>query len=295
MRLLGNQFIVIIAICILLCSCRIISAPEMPEKKVIAVMIKHFNDSACNDYCSRIIFTNVSCAERQYYSRNGKAIPKAENKPENDSLCYTCSDMEDERSVLMNPIWDKPGYAYSIHLSKARISMENPHCNKDGFYLKDKFGDSTPIVLWSIFNSKKETLVIYMARDTCVYPYYVANSLDSLVYDLNKICNEEELAQERNDRQSLVEKYCKVDVTPNPFTDNFEITLKTKYPIILDIKPGDLIIKFMDANGNILLTQKLEVNTPTTFSFPDVKSNSIVFYTITGTDFTLNGQVLKSP
>src|SRR5690606_6201124 len=119
-----------------------------------------------------------------------------------------------------------------ISLSKARISLENPHCTKDGFFLKDKFGDSTSIVLWSKWNSKKEILVFYMARDTSAYPYYVTSSLDSLVYDLNKICNEEELAQERKDKQSLIEKYCKVDVTPNPFTDNFELTLKTKYPMI---------------------------------------------------------------
>jgi hypothetical protein len=150
-----------------------------------------------------------------------------------------------------------------------------------------------PFVFWGKLNEKTGRQVFYTARDSAAYPYYVPSTLDSLVYDLNRFCSADEVDEERKLEQSVIDRFYKVDITPNPFAETFELTLKVEKAEFL-IFNQILTITFYDGSGNTLHTQTIEANKPHTFTIPGLKSGSILHYKITWSDYIISGQLMKS-
>jgi hypothetical protein len=118
--------------------------------------------------------------------------------------------------------------------------------------------------------------------------------LDSLVFKFSEICSSAEINEEKKGMQALYEKYLHVLVTPNPYTENFELTLKNeKLPPWLFPK-SPMSIDFYDDKGNPILTQAFEIDKTYTFSLPGILPGKTVYYQIKWDDYMLSGQVLKS-
>lgn len=288
-----NSVFSCIGFCLILVSCHSTKVAEMPETKVYANFVRHQNDT-CGDLCRRIVFTHLPCSARKHTGKNGKLLPQLTEGEQSDSACFTCKEQTDVKMAILQGIAYKMGFSYTIYFRNTEFMMAGPYCSKAAFNLRARFGDTVPFVFWGKLNEKTGRQVFYTARDSAAYPYYVPSTLDSMVYDLNHFCTDDEMNEERKFEQELIDKYFKVHVTPNPFAETFELTLnveKLQYMVYNQV----LNIAFYDGSGNTLHTQTIEANKPYTFTIPGLKSGSILHYKITWSDYVISGQLMKTP
>jgi|GEM_PF-3382172 len=287
-----NSVFSCIGFCLILVSCHSTKVAEMPEIKVYANFVNHQNDT-CGDLCRRIVFTHLPCSARKHTGKNGKLLPQLSEGEESDSACFTCKDQINEQAVLFQGIPYKMGFSYMLSMRNAELEMDYAYCSKVSLNLRARFGDSVPFVFWGKLNEKTGRQVFYTARDSTAYPYFVPSTLDSLVYDLSQNCSDDEKSEERKGFQAVIDRYLKVDVTPNPFAESFELTLNAEEAQFV-VRNQVLNIAFYDGSGNTLHTQTIEADKPYTFTIPGLKSGSILHYKITWSDYVISGQILKA-
>lgn len=267
---------------------------EQPETKTVyAVVLRHYNDS-CGQLCNRVVFTKIPCEKRRYINSKGKVLKAMQTEADRDSLCVSCSDMDNPKAVMMEPVAYGNAYEYSLmtYYSRAEISISGPGCTKPVIELRDSLNDPTDYVSWQRLDKQKGLLVLYKAKDTAVFPYYVPHTLDSFVYNLKQFCTDAERLENKQGMQKLAEKYCRAEINPNPFQESIEFTLiNEQWTWLTSGKSIELV--FLDLNGNTISRSLIEANKPYTFSFPDLKSGSLLFYKISWDEYLLSGQIKK--
>ena len=287
--------LVFILLTILCCACHV---SRMPDNIRTTTRFMSFKDSG-EALRSFLVFTALPCDSVEFINRKGKRMLKAGEDKTQDSSCFSCDALstEEGRGNKILNLLEFEGIAYHFWINmNGEIVVQNPYCQKGIINIRGKWKDSIPVVTWHEIKKDSGTLVFYAAEEQYAYPYYKKENMDSFRFDLRNFCSTDESNEEKKSNQEYFESTMKIQVTPNPFKDDFGLILH-KDPIgIFDYEcPGArLTISFYDDKGNLLISKPIEPEEHYTFSFPEIAPGKTVFYRITWEDYTLSGQVLKS-
>lgn len=286
------KYLLILLISFAALSCGVTRMEEISQPMVYGNIITHYNDSS-GVLKRRFVFTGESCDKRVVQDQYGKKLKRIDGLKEGDSFaCYTCFDIDNPKTSMIHTIDYKFGFSYEIDFSKCGFRMFGSYCSKAEIILRQRFADSIPLVFWNKLDKDKGKLIFYMAEDNAAYPYHVSSTLDSIVYDLNSFCSMSEIMEEKDNWRSLLDRYVKVNISPNPFIESFEMSLSADN-IEIFVAPIGKTLSFYDEMGNLLKSQQIVLDQVYTFSFPEVKSGKTIYYKITWPDYELSGQIRK--
>lgn len=252
--------------------------------------MSYYTDSG--KYYSKLVFTHRPCDSIKLWDSTGNLLML--KNPEIDSNCYTCDELSSDKHIgRMNSIkYKNKSFHLVTHFPLGNLSISNEECSKFVEGIHDKWGDSIPVVIWHELKQERGVLVFYLAEESYTYPFYKKEKMDSLVYNLNKFCSEKEKEEEDQWSKEFFQKHIIIDVTPNPFSENF--VLKITYNGNFYKPAGPMTLSFIDENGKQLLSQPVELDKNYTFEFPDVLPGKYLYYRFTWDECVVGGQLLKA-
>jgi hypothetical protein len=277
---------------LLLFGCRATRIPE-PLPEVHMRVIVHKKDTALRAG-TRYVFSRIPCDSVRLTDARGKIMPMKTESTDTNKLFYYCDEL-DKKAGMMVPglTYKNENISMTIYMDGS-INLNTARCGKYLYRVIEKWGDSIPVVVWTEVHEKTGSLHIYLAEESYTYPYYKDTTLDSLVFKFSEICSAADIKEEKKSLQAFYEKYLRVKVTPNPYTENFELILKNeKMPPWL-VPTSPMNIGFFDDRGNPLLTQPIEIDKTYIFSLPDILPGKTIYYRITWDDYIISGQILKN-
>jgi hypothetical protein len=273
---------------VFICSCRTLNVAD--PVYVHGREMRYYTDSG--KHYLRLVFTDKPCDSIKLLDSSGNEL-RLKN-PEIDSNCYTCDELSSEKGIgLMDVIkYKNKSFHLVTHFPVGNLSISTEECSKFVEGIHDKWGDSIPIVIWHELKQERGVLIFYLAEESYRYPYFKKDKMDSLVYDLNKFCSDKDKEEEDQWKKEFFQKHIIVGVTPNPFTENF--TLTVTYDGKFYRPSGPMTLDFIDENGNQLLSRPVEFDKNYTFEFPDIYPGRYIYYRLTWDDCVVSGQVLKA-
>ena len=149
------------------------------------------------------------------------------------------------------------------------------------------------IVLWHTVDTVKGVLAFYIAEETNIFPYYKPQRMDSIIYNLNEFCTQRDIDENKKEWRAAGDPQMKVQITPNPFKEDFELEL-THQGNILFLQKEPISLIFFDDMGNKFKTKIIESNKKYTFSFPDILPGKTIYYNILWGEYKIAGQILKA-
>ncbi len=275
----------------LLCSCVVQKVTEPPP------VIRFKSVSNHSDTFSRanvrFVFSPGTCEELNLRNAKGDSVPvdntgKARDQPH----CY-CSEFTDHNVVMRFSEPYKGKTLYVDMRPDGSIMLKADECQKFLYKVNQKWGDTIPSVIWQETHQATGMFYIFIAEHSSVYPYYKPGTLDSFAFDLNAFCSASESEEERKNNQELFEKFLRVHITPNPFSENFEMTIFLEKIRHL-FTEAPVILTFYDDTGNELQSQPVEYEKTYTFRFPDTEKGKMLYYKIRSEYYTIGGKVLKN-
>jgi hypothetical protein len=184
-------------------------------------------------------------------------------------------------------------FSYSIH-PIGIIEVIGPYCQKTAYDLKSKDSFKNDRILWTGKDTNNGRLVLYEAEMQKEYPFYKLKTLDSSVFDLKNFCTEEEVQEHIQDMNQFINKYVTVEITPNPFVDAFSMEIKCEVAYFWAEGDSEKKLTIKDSKGNVLVNQIAELDTPYEFRLENVPKGEILFYSITWSNYVVQGKVMKA-
>jgi hypothetical protein len=273
-------------------SCHALKVEE--EIHLYGRSMTYYGDSAGKRH-SVYVFSHLPCDSLKLKGKDGHALPRKIEKP--DTNCYYCEELESEKNiVIMNSVrYKNKEFQFAVYFPDGNISLSNETCTKFeyGLFNRLKWGDSLSVVMWHKLDQENGLLIFYLAEETNTFPYYKPENMDSFKYSLNEICSGNEMEELKKALQKMYEQKMNVQVTPNPFTEKFDLIIVDELVPWL-LPEGTITLTFFDEKGNTLLAQPIELDKTYTFSFPDIASGKHIYYRITWEEYVIAGQVLKN-
>ena len=270
--------------------CKSRKVVELPsENYVHAVTV--YKDSATISQ-NMYVYSKWNCDEIQLQDTQGnRLVPFEETVPGKNG--YRCLQFE-RISLLVNIAPAGGGNIFMSVLPNGDIGLASRACSKFFFSPVNRWKDSIPVVMWTQNDTVIHKLKLYYGELQIKPPYYKMPLLDSIVVDYPAFCSRADLKEERMNMQSLYDKNLKIEVTPNPFIESFNLQVNSGRLKNSQYLSTPMTINFYDENGNSLLSQIIEADISYTFSFAEVPKGKMVYYRINIGDYFLGGEVLKS-
>ncbi len=264
---------------------------EIQLRPDIGRIIKQNNDSS-GALSWRVVWSQKSCDSVILKSKSGKPLPK-QTEYNKDSANFTCNEIADTNGEYKYDI-EFGGKIFWLFVSAHRAyTLSSKDCYAMSVDYKHSEWDSMEIVFWKKLDQTSGILTCYIARSKDDFPYFDSSKVDSFTYNLKKFCSQEEADENKKFWQSVITENVAVKINPNPFKEGFELTLDCQN-ICHMLMGTEQLLSLYDDQGNLLLSQTIERNKAYNFSFPEIKSGSIIHYRITWLEFVLGGQVMKS-
>jgi hypothetical protein len=253
--------------------------------------VLNFKNDSLLSGSSRYVYDSITCENLILKRDSAKVIQTCKDTSLN-APCYNCYELK-ENSIIFNPVkYGSSSYEYDIS-ADGTFFVSSDRCSKMPVKPGERFGDSISYTLWVAYNEKSGILKVYSAATDTLYPFYKMESLDSMIYDLSTFCGENEKKETLKFFQSLFDEHIKVDISPNPFTEEFSFRFRCE-GISYMLMGTEQILTLYDANGNTLKSQLVVKDQTYKFSFPELKSGSTIYYRITWLEYVISGSILKS-
>lgn len=271
-------------------ACKSLKIVEPPVEVALRIITQHHD--SCKLNCSRYVFSKIPCERVVLKDKHGRVLPNVESNSIGDSACFTCSELDKKAAIMNSVSYEGKEYNFNV-FSEGYLQVFNGNCSKPKVNLLERFKDSNPsVVFWHRIDTTKGKLIYYTAQEAFSPPYYVINTLDSVVYDLINLCTNTEQQEEREAWQSLYTKHVKVQVTPNPFDAQFDLTVSAGKITHL-MKTEGMKVTFYDDQGIAIGDRAIELDKAYNFVFPQIASGKIIYYRVTWSDYFVAGQIAK--
>jgi hypothetical protein len=211
------------------------------------------------------------------------------------SLKIDCDELS-SNSVIFDWInYRNQNYAYTIH-PNGIIDVSGPYCQKLAFDLMSKDSLKSDRIMWVGKDTNNGRMILFEAEMMDTFPFFKLETLDSNSFDLNNFCTEEDLEMHIPDMNQFINKYVTVEVTPNPFVETFNLEIKCSELMIWIWKMyrEEKRLTIKDSKGNVLVNQIAELDTPYEFRLDNVAKGEILFYSITWSNYVVQGKVMKA-
>ncbi len=281
-----------IFLAVLLSACYVTRVVE-PPREVHMRSIHHRKDSGLR-FNTRYVFSRIPCDSVSLLDKRGNTLPMWTENTDTNKAYYYCGEFDRNNALMVLDLKYNNQTIFMDIRTDGSINLSTSGCSKYLDKVTAKWGDSIPVVMWTEVHKETGSLHIYLAEESYSYPYYKDTTLDSLVFKFSEICTEKKREEEKKSTQDFYDKYMKVQVTPNPFTEKFDLILTAGTLPMFMISKTPLLIGFFDDQGNPLLSQTIELDKTYTFSFPDILPGKTIYYRITWEDYVIAGQVLKN-
>lgn len=275
----------------LLCSCKSRKAAEPVQANYIHAITVYRDSTMVSK--SIYVYSTLNCDEIRLLDTLGNYLVRLDEAVAGKDR-YSCRQFGERMALMVNIARDADEKIYMTVLPAGDISMGSGACSKFFFSPVDRWKDSIPVAMWTEIDTVKQKQKLYYAELQMPWPYYKLPLLDSITVKYPAFCSKEDLEEEARGMQSMYEKNLQVDVSPNPFTESFNLVINSGRLKSSSYLNTPMTIKFYDDQGNTLLSQPVETDKPYTFSFPELPKGKVVYYRIHIGDYSLSGQVLKS-
>lgn len=269
-------------------ACKSRKPTELAPSGYLHVVTLYQNGSTVSG--SLYIYTTSTCDEMRFLDIEGNSLSHESSA---DKAHYSCQ-LFDNAGLMTGITTANDEQLWMTLYSNANISLASGACSKFMFSPIDKWKDSIPVIMWTEIDTTRNKLKLCYAELQLKWPYHKRPLLDSLIYNYPGFCSKEDLEEEQRSMQAIYEKNLKVEVSPNPFTESFNLELRSGRMKNSTYLSSPMTISFYDEQGNVLFSQPIEVDQPYTFSFPELPKGKTVYYRINIGDYSLSGQVLKS-
>lgn len=282
-----KKIIFYISLVFIVAGCRALQVEE--KSNVHGRRMTYYGDSGHSYY--RLVFTHTPCDSIQVWDTSGNLMKK--RKEGVFSHCYNCSELESNTGVFDRVKFREKDFSFWIVFPDANLSVHNEICSKYVHDFLDKWPDSIAVVMWHKTDTVKGTLIFYLAEEAYTFPYYKTDRMDSLIYNLKEFCTQKDIDDTKKQWHEALDPQMKVQITPNPFKEEFELELTHEGSTIF-LQRESISLTFFDDMGNKFETRIIEPNKKYTFSFPGILPGKTIYYNITWGAYKVGGQILKA-
>ncbi len=281
----------IVYLMLLLCGCHALQVEEKSTQ--YGRHMFYYDDTGI--IFKRIVFSKLPCDSLKLQDQKGRMSPARITR--SDTGCYICGEIDaenDKHIGMMDEVkYKNKRFTFITFLPEANLNLSDENCTKFVENFLDKWGDSLSVAIWHSVDHEKGLLLFYIAQETYTYPYYNADRIDSIIFDLNHLCTDKDKEEDKAGMQSLYDRHKQVQINPNPFVESFELTLGFG-TITHWFKTTEFKLQFFDENAIELKSQLISMGKTYTFTFPELLPGKTVYYRISWDDYMISGQVLKA-